>query len=670
MDFFKIIGILTLSIIFLCLESSAQTFTELKEQVQSEKNNIQKLNLLKAADRELSQYLPYQQAEYWFLLGSSLVKQRKMNDAMAAFTKAIDIFNKHNIPPSNLLINLHIERARSAGNVDYYNTSDCKDREQALLFSRELAQPSLIAKSIAYYAKCLQSEEYGISKSLKLFDEAFNIAKTQQLDPAIKEIIYNQAATLSFRALIYDKAYEYNKLAYESFRVGNDLNSIYVSIVNAVHYSTALVDIELAKQHLAELDLFSKKHPKFTGAKLKFYYLSAKVAQLEQNWPLSISFLEAGLKEIKNSQNISYIQATYELLSISYFRVGDLKKSYQVLSAVEERYPDKKPIKKGVQLIKGVMTDKPVEIAKYAFKLIDKERQSKNNFVKQSTLQSSQTFDDNLKQLDNIILEQRLIIVTVSTAFIVLILIGFSYLQIQRKKLALKEHHLMDKLLTKKNQLLADVSHELSTPLTVLKLQVESLKDDLEDDVQATYNSLDNKLDEIQHLIDDIHQLAQSDVGDLQLKMEPFELNDALLLWEKELIQLVNKNKLTFEIHKELPDKLIVNFDKDRIQQIFTNLLTNSIKYTDKPGQMKLSAAVKNNVLTLSIEDSAPSVSNEDLANIFVRLYRVESSRSRETGGSGLGLAICKSLIEAHKGEVYAEHSNLGGLKVVMRLPI
>jgi len=228
----------------------------------------------------------------------------------------------------------------------------------------------------------------------------------------------------------------------------------------------------------------------------------------------------------------------------------------------------------------------------------------------------------------------------------------------------------MDKLLTKKNQLLADVSHELTTPLTVLKLQVELLKDDLEEDVQASYQALDNKIDDIQHLITDISQLAQSDVGALQLNITTFELNQSLALWEAELTQFVNKNKLTFEINKSLPDKLMVDLDPDRIKQIFINLLTNSIKYTHKPGQVKLSAIVKNNRLKLSIEDSAPGVSDIDLINIFERLYRVEGSRSRATGGSGLGLAICKSLIEEHKGEIFAEHSELGGLKIVMELPI
>ena len=128
--------------------------------------------------------------------------------------------------------------------------------------------------------------------------------------------------------------------------------------------------------------------------------------------------------------------------------------------------------------------------------------------------------------------------------------------------------------------------------------------------------------------------------------------------------------KITFEIENKLPATLMVNFDGDRIKQVFNNLLNNSIKYTNKPGHVKLVAALEKNTLILSIEDSAPGIANNDLTNIFERLYRVESSRCRETGGSGLGLAICKSLIEAHNGEIYAEHSKLGGIKVTLKLPI
>jgi len=179
---------------------------------------------------------------------------------------------------------------------------------------------------------------------------------------------------------------------------------------------------------------------------------------------------------------------------------------------------------------------------------------------------------------------------------------------------------MMEDLMVKKNQLLADVSHELRTPLTVLKLQVESLQDDLEEDVHVTYNALAMKLNDRQNLINEIHQLAQSDVGVLQLNFYHFELNETLDDWEKELKQFVQSNKLSFEISRKLPAQLMVNFDRDRIRQVFTNLLSNSIKYTDKSGKVKLSEKLRKKCLELSIEDSSPSVSEQDLTNIFERL--------------------------------------------------
>jgi len=236
------------------------------------------------------------------------------------------------------------------------------------------------------------------------------------------------------------------------------------------------------------------------------------------------------------------------------------------------------------------------------------------------------------------------------------------------KQTAIKHSEMMDDLIEKKNQLLADVSHELGTPLTVLKLQVEALKDDVEDDVQATYESLDSKLNDIGHLIGDIHQLAQADTGVLQLNKQNFDINEAINNWQNDFTEMVEKHGLSFAINNKITGDLQVNFDRVKLKQVLSNLLANSIKYTDKPGSVVLTLESTPNKLRIIIQDSAPSINEKDLKNIFERLYRVESSRNRETGGSGLGLAICKSLIEAHDGEIYAETSELGGVKVVIDL--
>lgn len=238
------------------------------------------------------------------------------------------------------------------------------------------------------------------------------------------------------------------------------------------------------------------------------------------------------------------------------------------------------------------------------------------------------------------------------------------------KKLALERAELMTELVEKKNKLLADVSHELRTPLTVLKLQVESLQHNLEDDVEASYLALDNKLSDIGRLISEIYLLAQSDIGALELNFTQLNCHQAIELWADEFEYLMTKNELKWDFKNSTPELLTISADRDKLKQVINNLLNNSVIYTDKPGIVHLSTFVDNTQLFIVVEDSSPSVPEDEQSQIFERLYRVEQSRSRETGGSGLGLAICRSLIEAHDGLITAETSSLNGLKIVISLPL
>jgi two-component system sensor histidine kinase BaeS len=238
------------------------------------------------------------------------------------------------------------------------------------------------------------------------------------------------------------------------------------------------------------------------------------------------------------------------------------------------------------------------------------------------------------------------------------------------KKLVLERAELMVELVEKKNELLANVSHELRTPLTALKLQVELLQHNLVKDVKSSYQTLDNQLSDIDCLISDIYQLAQSDIGELELKFSEFNISKILDSWTKEFKPLIVKNQLTWLYNNELPASLIIKADIEKLKQVLANLLNNSVKYTDKSGSVSLKSYYDKDSLVIIIEDSSPGVPVNKQRQIFERLYRLESSRNRATGGSGLGLAICQSLIEAHNGVIIAETSNLGGLKVTLRLPL
>ena len=113
-----------------------------------------------------------------------------------------------------------------------------------------------------------------------------------------------------------------------------------------------------------------------------------------------------------------------------------------------------------------------------------------------------------------------------------------------------------------------------------------------------------------------------------------------------------------------------IHADTARLHQLITNLLENSVRYTDAGGVVQLSVQAVDGMAILDCQDSAPSVDAADLPRLFERLYRVEGSRNRATGGAGLGLPLCQSIVEAHHGHIHAQPSAQGGLWLRVQLPL
>lgn len=252
---------------------------------------------------------------------------------------------------------------------------------------------------------------------------------------------------------------------------------------------------------------------------------------------------------------------------------------------------------------------------------------------------------------------------------LVIIFLFISYVLYQRRKMALMSARVYEDALKQKNQLLADVSHELRTPLTALKLQVDALRFQLVEDVDVSYQKLSVKITDLSNLIGDIYELAVSDVYGLSINTRTVDLSPVLQTWAEEFKQYTQSEGFTWQqaIAKE---QASVDVDGDRIKQLLSNLISNSVKYTDKPGKIALVSVVSKNNLIIELQDSSPSVPDKELPKIFERLYRVEKSRNRSTGGSGLGLAICKNIVQAHNGKIYARQSTLGGLSIIIELPL
>jgi len=223
-------------------------------------------------------------------------------------------------------------------------------------------------------------------------------------------------------------------------------------------------------------------------------------------------------------------------------------------------------------------------------------------------------------------------------------------------------------------QWMSDTSHELRTPLTVLRGQLIAIQDGIFVADERRIELFISEIDNLSHLVDDLYQLSSSDAGGLTYTKNI--LNPIVLL-----LQVIDNFTAKFEHHglsidypslNRLVDRTHCELlgDKERLRQLFMNLLENSYRYTQLPGKVVISAHHDTHFLDILIEDSAPGVASSVQPKLFERFYRVEQSRSRSHGGSGLGLSLCKQIVEAHQGTITAQDSSLGGLSVKISLPM
>jgi two-component system sensor histidine kinase BaeS len=220
-------------------------------------------------------------------------------------------------------------------------------------------------------------------------------------------------------------------------------------------------------------------------------------------------------------------------------------------------------------------------------------------------------------------------------------------------------------------QWLSDISHELRTPLAILIGEITALQEGVRKPDQTSLSSLCDEAKHLSKIVNDLHYLSLSEAGTPPLQMDIIKpvpvLSQAIYFFKSRL----EDAGMTVEVHLD-PASADVRMkgDRDRLMQLFTNLLGNTLHYTDKPGRLEIRQRNTDGVLKITLDDSPPGVPPQDLPRLFERLFRADLSRSRETGGSGIGLAICKTIAENHGGQIEAHHSKLGGVKIEIQLPL
>jgi histidine kinase len=211
-----------------------------------------------------------------------------------------------------------------------------------------------------------------------------------------------------------------------------------------------------------------------------------------------------------------------------------------------------------------------------------------------------------------------------------------------------------------RSQLLGDVSHELRTPLTAIKGSMEALVDGVLPPDAATFQEIEAQADRLQRLVSDLQELSRVEAGAYELERLPLPLAPLAEAAAHHLERQFKEKDLSLEIRLD-PDLPEVCGDQDRLVQVFTNLLSNACQYTPPGGSVTLRASQQKNEVLVSITDTGIGIPAEHLPHLFTRFYRVDRSRSRQSGGgSGIGLTITRHLVEAHGGRIWAESPGPG----------
>jgi two-component system sensor histidine kinase BaeS len=220
-----------------------------------------------------------------------------------------------------------------------------------------------------------------------------------------------------------------------------------------------------------------------------------------------------------------------------------------------------------------------------------------------------------------------------------------------------------------RKQWISDISHELRTPIAVLRGEIEAMQDGVRPVTCENIESLHAEAVLLGKLVDDLHDLSMADAGMLSLKMEPVDV--AKVLEETMGMFHARFSQAALAVHHARgPGGLIVEGDSGRLVQVFSNILENTLRYTQPPGRLEIRCESTGSEAHVIFDDTGPGVPEESLDRLFDRLFRVDPSRSRRYGGSGLGLAICRNIVESHGGQIRAGNSGIGGLRIEIMLPL
>jgi len=217
--------------------------------------------------------------------------------------------------------------------------------------------------------------------------------------------------------------------------------------------------------------------------------------------------------------------------------------------------------------------------------------------------------------------------------------------------------------------MVADVAHELRTPLSNIQGYLEALRDGVMKPDKAAIRSLYEEASLLSRLVDDLQELSLAEAGELKLVRRAEDIGE--LIQQAVVAVETQKKSQGVALAVELPERLPpVNIDSRRIGEVLRNLLENAVAHTGQGDTITVVARQLDKLVEISVTDTGEGIPDKDLPNIFERFYRVDKSRTRATGGSGLGLTIAKRLVEAHGGQIEIQSEPRKGSRFAFTIPV
>lgn len=218
-----------------------------------------------------------------------------------------------------------------------------------------------------------------------------------------------------------------------------------------------------------------------------------------------------------------------------------------------------------------------------------------------------------------------------------------------------------------RKRLTSDIAHELRTPLSTVNSHLEAFIDGVWEPTPERLSVLQDEIRRLTNLIKDLGDLSYMESGEISLAMKEVRLSSLLANVVENFEPLFASDGKT--IIADIEDGIITKGDSDRLNQVFINIVANSLKYTNQGGHVTVSMKMEGEAAVICVADDGIGISADDIPFVFERFYRSDKSRSRETGGKGIGLTISKALVEAHGGKIWIAIRDGEGTKVNISLP-